>query len=190
MSDKIQKGYLFDGQVFSTMKELNDHKRLPQVKAALLKLADKNAELADWLLAKEDDILNTFGAGSVRRVTKAERKELAKALEHIADTLKDDNKAKFVVNNTQAILDTFKWPGQTRVKAEDKEAVVLAAFVELTDGNEDLAKWLAKSEDALEAAYSAGIVKREVSPETMAALATARDKRNAENAAKKAAAAK
>jgi hypothetical protein len=153
--------------------------RVPQVKAAINNLTKNNAEMSNWLFDNRPAILTTYNAGSVRRVTKSERKALEKSLEHVVETLKNDIKAKFVVENSAAIFETFKWPNQKRVAPEEKEAFVKEAFYELTDGNEGLTEWLLENKSALLEAYDTGLVKREVSPEMLAKLAEARAKRSA-----------
>lgn len=174
----VINGQIVEAEVL-TQKEIAEVERTPKVKEALAKLAAGNADLATWLFDNKANIEATYSAGTVRRVTKQEKKALEKALAHIVETLKDDPKAKFVVDHASAIRETFKWPNQKRVKEEEKEAAVKEAFLELTDGNEELATWLIAKKDELAAAYATGVQKREVSEKTMAALRAHHEARKA-----------
>lgn len=167
---------LVDGKVTEvktlTAKEAAEVQREPLVRNALNVLTgNNNPDLVNWLFTKRSDILATYDTGTVRRVTKAERKALTAALKHVSEELANDPKAKFVVENANAIAETFKWPGQKRVAEEDRAAAIQEAFMELTGDNEKLVTFLLNSKDALEAAYNTGIVKREVSQKTLDALA-------------------
>ena len=72
---QIQSGFIVDGKVFATKSEAVDYIRLPAVTAALLGVASGDQALADFLLQNEDEIQNAFETGTIRRVTKAERKK-------------------------------------------------------------------------------------------------------------------
>jgi hypothetical protein len=182
----IQKGYIVDGKVFANMTEVNEYLRGPKIREALSKLTKGNADLVDWLYENQSNINGAFASGTVRRVSKIEKKSLTKALEYIAETLKNDSKAAFVVQNWTTIADTFKWPTQKRIADEDKEAAIVEAVSELTDDNADLSKWIIANKDALFAAFEAGVEKREASPEMLARLAAGREKAAALRAAKSA----
>ena len=160
-------------------KEAAEVKRQPMVKTALDMLTQGNADLVSWLLDNKGQILGAFGAGTVRRVTKQERKALQKALDYIVEVMKNDPKAKFVVEHAVAISETFKWPNQKRVAPEDKANAIKEAFLDITEGNAELSDWLVANEAALEEAYNAGVEKRQVSQATLDALAAARAKRGA-----------
>lgn len=148
--------------------------RMPLVRAALTKLVgkgDNSVELVEWLFSSREKIQDSYDTGTIKRVSKQERKSLEKALDYIAETLKDDVKAQFVVTYKADILETFKWPNQTRVKPEDKAEAIKVAFLELTEDNAGLTEWLIDNKDALDVAYATGVVKREVSQKTLDALA-------------------
>lgn len=175
----ITSGYMTpDGKSFRTKAEAVDYLRKPLINKALNALTDNNAELVAFLLDSEDAIQDAFAVG-VKRVTKSERAALKKALDHVVATLANDHKAKFVVDNAAEILETFKWPNQTRVKPEDKDQVILDSLNELTN-NPEVSAWIVASKDALDAAWNAGVVKREVSQKTLDALQAARIKRQAD----------
>lgn len=148
--------------------------RMPLVREALTKLVGKgenSAELVDWLFNSREKIQDSYDTGTIKRVSKQERKSLEKALEYIATTLKGDAKAEFVITNKEEILETFKWPNQTRIKPEDKAEAIKVAFLELTEDNAELTDWLMSNKDELDIAYATGVVKREVSQKTLDALA-------------------
>ena len=178
-----------DGTVFDTKAEAMDYLRKPQIVAALNKLNDKNAELTDWLVSNRDAVESAFEVGTITRVTKAEAKKLTEALDHIAEVLKDDKKAAFVVDAEVlgAIKDSFRWPAVKRMTDDEKATAARNTLVALSEGNEDLAEWiLANRKDLLEA-FQAGVEKRQVSPKAAEGLAAYRAKMAAEKAAKEAA---
>jgi len=159
-----------------TKTEAAELTRIPLIKKALFELSGAKDELAGWLYTNKDKLDAAFGSGTVRRVTKAERKALEKALDHVAEVLANDIKADFVVSNKEAIFETFKWPNQKRVAPEEKAAAVLEALLDVTDGNEKLSTWLVANEEGLAIAYTAGVVKRPVSQEMLDRLAAGRAK--------------
>lgn len=175
-----------DGSAFDTRAEALDYLRTPLVKAALTKVAGGNPELAKFLFEQEDEIQAAFEVGTVSRVTKSERKKLEKALVELVAV--DNNKLKFLQENHAAILESFRWPSVKRMNDAEKAAETMAKLTAISDTN--AAGWVIKNKDAILAAYQAGVVKREVNPKAMEALAAARNKRTADAAAKKAAAAK
>lgn len=190
-STEIKSGFMApDGQWFATKGEAVDHLRKPLVRAELMKVSDNQAELVDWLIANEEKLADAYDTGTIRRVSKQEAKALKSALEYIAEKMAGDVKAKFVVENATAIQETFKWPGQKRIAPEDKAAAVETAFLELTGDDAELTKWLIASKEQLDVAFSAGVVKREVSQLTLDKLAEARAKMAADREAAKAAQAK
>lgn len=183
---QLADGTFAEAQVL-TKAQANNLVRAPQVRNAFLALTKKNEEVTDWLVDNQDAVESAFDAGTIRRVSKAERKALTKALSHIAEVLATDTNAEFVVKHRAAIVDTFKWPNQKRIAEEDKAAAIETAFMEATGDNEKLVDWIIKNKDGIEMAYATGIVKREVPQATLDALAEHRAK---VAAAKEAAAAK
>ena len=179
---ELKKGYLVDGRVFSTKSEAENYMRIPQVKAALTDLTEAE-DSAEWIFNNKAAIFECYKAGSIRRVTKAEKAELKKALDEVTSGFLNDYR--------DAIVESFRWPS---VKREDSpEELVMAAFMDLVEDNEDLAKWLIANKANIEAAFDTGKVKREVSPKAIEALAKYRAdqaKAKAEKEAKEAAAAK
>lgn len=201
MSNAITQGFMVNGQVFATKAEAEAFIRVPLVTAALNGLTGKNAELVKWLLENQQDIMESFECTKIKRVTKVERKALNKALGMLKDLMADSKTRvaglEFLSDNTDAISDSFRWPAVKRESAEEQAATMEKTFLELTEGNAELATWLQLNKDQLAAAYAAGVEKREVSAKAIDALAAYRaakdagpealEKYQAEKAAEKAA---
>lgn len=162
-----------DGKVFTNKADAEAHVRKPLVKAALLAITAKNVDLADWLLENKDEILGSYVADKLRRVSKAERKQLAVELAKAVAAIE----LPFITANLDGIVDSFKFPTVERIKPEEKEAAITKAFETLTldettgEVNTDLVKWLLANKEALVAAYETGIEKRAVSEKAVSALA-------------------
>ena len=168
---ELQKGYLVDGQVFTTKAEAEEYMRIPQVKAALVELTEAE-DSAEWILANKEAILESFKAGAIRRVSAAEKKELASALDKVTEG--------FLNTHREAVIASFRWPTVSRDSNADE--LIKEAFMELCEDNEALADWLIANKDNLNAAFITGKPKREVSQKAIDALA----KYRAEMAAQKA----
>jgi hypothetical protein len=117
-------------------------------------------------------------------VSKTEAKKLKETLAHIAEVLKDDKKAAFVIEHAGAIQDSFRWPSVKRMDEQEKATAARNSLVAASQGNEELANWIVANKDAVLEAYKAGVEKREVSPKASEALAQYRAKMAAEKAAK------
>jgi hypothetical protein len=185
----IKSGHVIEiapGQfkVFDTKAEATDFLRLPKVKEAFEKLTDNNEILVAWLMENEDNVMDAFETGSIKRVTKADRKKLSKALDSLSA---DDKTVAFLVENKAEILSSFCWPSVKRFSPEERAVAITEALTALTGGNEGLVAWLATNEEAIGLAYEAGKITREVNPKAMAALAAMREKKQAEKAARLAA---
>lgn len=172
-----------DGKTFATKAEALTYLRRPKIQAALTKVAGENKELVEWLLENQEKVEIAFESGTIRRVSKSERKKLEKALEVLVKEYGDNPKLAFVVENAAALADSFRWPSVTRM--DDKEKAVLArnTLVLAAEGNEQLADWIVANRDAILAAYEAGVEKRAVNPKAAEALAAWRAQKNAEKAA-------
>ena len=169
------------GQFYETKAELLDAIRRPQVLEALGAIEGSNEGVANFLLDSKDAIEGAFAIGGIRRVTKSEHTKLDKALAHIAEVLKGDAKAEFVLTHADAIRQSFKWPTVTRMK-EDEIAAAAKASVMALNANEAFATWVLNSREAITAAYKAGIVVPQVSEAAKLAL----EKHRAAKAAAKA----
>jgi hypothetical protein len=188
----IQSGFIVDGKFFATKQEAQDFIRLPKIKEAFKAIKGANEELVNWLVEKEDEILAALDAGKSRRVLKTERNKLQKAMDHVVETMKEDKKAAFVIEQANQLVECFKWPAVKRLKDDEALAAAQAALTALADGNADVAKWVMTNGEAIKTGYEAGIEKREVTQDTLNRLAEARAKLQAakkarEEAEKKAA---
>ena len=171
-----------DGKSFTTKEAALEHLRKPAILTALSALTVGNTELANWLLENKDDISETFDSAKIRRVTKQERAQLEKA---VAAVVALGNPAfAFIADNHEAIVDSFRWPSVKRGDESEQAATVKAAFMALTEGNEELVEWILSKKPELLSAFDAGKVKREVSAKATDALAEYRAKQAAIKAAR------
>ena len=178
---EIKQGFMTpDGVVHGTKSEAMEHLRKPQIVAALNKITNDN-ELTGWLLEKREQVETIFESTKIRRVTKSERKQLDKALAAIAAA--GDKAFAFVIDNKDAIADSFRWPSVKRGTEEEQAATIKAGFLALTENGAALSDWIIANKDQILEAYQAGVVKREVNEKAQSALAAYR----AQQAAKKAA---
>ena len=181
MSELKQVFVAPDGTMFDTKKEAQDHLRLPKITEALLKATSNNKELTDWLIKNQDSVEAAFDTGTIRRVTKSEQKKLDKALEALKEV--GDHRVAFLVENADAISDSFRWPSVKRMDDAEKTTAAKNSLVALAE-REDVAEWILANKEAILAAYEAGVEKRAVSPKATEALAAYRAKMAAEKAAK------
>lgn len=172
-----------DGVQHDSKQAAQDHLRKPAVLAAMTAVAGGKKELAEWLIAHQEQVEVAFETGTIRRVTKSESKQLAKALEALKE-VQNVPGIKFLQDNTAAIRDSFRWPSVTRMTAEEKATAARNTLVAASEGNEGLADWVIANKDAVLNAYTAGVVKREVNPKASEALAAYRERMAAEKAAK------
>ena len=146
-----------DGKTFDTMAEAQSYMRRPKIKEALVKATGGNAELADWLLDHQEQVEVAFETGTIKRVTKSESKKLADALAYIAETLAGDKKAAFVVDNVDAVKDSFRWPSVKRMDEAEKAHAARNSLVAASEGNEELATWIIENKTAVLEAFEAGV---------------------------------
>lgn len=188
MSSDIRQKFEVNGQFFDTKAEAQDFLRRPKIKTALLAVTAGKAELTDWLIDNRETVEMSFEVGTIRRVTKSEKKKLEKALEALVEGFSHEPKLSFLVDNVGAIKESFRWPSVTRMSEEAKVTAARNSLVAATEGREDVAEWIIANKEAILAAYAAGIEKREVSPKATEGLNAYRAKKAAEKAAKEAAA--
>lgn len=174
------------GERFETKQEALDFMRRPKIKEALMKLTDGAEDLCDWLIDNQDVVENAVSTGTIRRVTKSERNKLQKALEHAVAL--NDKKLDFLTENAEAIVETFRWPTVKRMTDEEKAVAARNTLLTATadedgNGNEQLADYVIKNQEAILECYEAGKVKRKVSDKAMEALAKYRAEKAAEKAA-------
>jgi len=186
MNNKLRQAYVTpDGKTFETAAEARDYLRKPLIETALKRIAAGDANLAGFLLEQQDEIEKAFEAGVVARVTKSERGKLKKSLEYLKTVT--DPKLKFIQDNSDAVLESFRWPSVKRLTPEEKAIETLTMLKKLAD--ENAANWIAKNKDAILAAYEAGIEKRIMNPKAMEALEASRAAKKAAVEAAKAKAA-
>jgi hypothetical protein len=173
-----------DGKNFDTKAEAMAYLRRPQIEAAMQQIEGVKQDLATWLVENQEQVEMAFETGTIRRVSKTEAKKLKETLAHIAEVLKDDKKAAFVIEHAGAIQDSFRWPSVKRMDEQEKATAARNSLVAASQGNEELANWIVANKDAVLEAYKAGVEKREVSPKASEALAQYRAKMAAEKAAK------
>jgi len=186
MTSQIRKGFIIDGKIFDTNAEAQDYVRRPKIKTALLAVTANKAELADWLLENRESVEMAFEAGTIKRVTKSEKKKLEKACEALKE-LPHDPKTAFLIDNLDAVKESFRWPSVTRMSDEEKVVAAKKVLLDASEGDEALAAWIIENKEAVLAAYQAGIEKRVVSEKASEGLAAYRAKRAAEKAAAEAA---
>ncbi|MDH5182310.1 MAG: hypothetical protein OEX12_00335 [Gammaproteobacteria bacterium] len=172
-----------DGKIFDSKAELNDYIRRPKIKEALTLLTDGHDKLSDWLIENQEAVQNAFDTGTIRRVTKSERKKLRKALDAIVEA--GNKEFDFIITNADAMYDGFRWPTVKRMTDEEKEIAAKEAILEIEGSSEDLADWAIDNREAVLKCFEAGKQKRKVSPKATEALA---EWRAAQKAAKEAAA--
>lgn len=169
---QITPAFMVGDKSFATKKEAEDYIRIPLITNALKVVTGGNADLTKWLLENQQDVTETYEVNKIQRVTKLERKALSKALDAVKEAKIPG--AAFIVDNEQAILDSFKWPAVNRIKPEEHAANLTKAFMELTEGNEKLSQWLIENKDQLLAAFASGVEKREISAKAVDGLAAYR----------------
>jgi hypothetical protein len=173
-----------DGALHETKAAATDHMRAPKIKEALMKLTENNTELSDWLVEHRELVSNAFGTGTIKRVTKSEKKKLDAAIDAVVASENKD--FKFLIDNADAMKDSFRWPTVKRMDDAEKLAAAQEA-INAEANNPDLAAWALKHKDEILVAYDAGKVKREVSAKAKEALAAYRLKMKEEKEARLAA---
>jgi len=184
-TSNIKQAFVIDGQVFDTRAEATNFLRRPKIIEALLVVSKRNQELADWLLSNREVIEMAFETGTIRRVSKADKNRLTKAVEAVKASGNKD--FAFVTENAAQIIESFRWPKVERMSPEEKETAARNTLVAASGGDEKLAKWIMENQESIMEAYKAGIVKRPVSEAATSGLAAYQAKRAAEKAAREAA---
>jgi len=124
-----------------------------------------------------------FETGTIRRVTKSDHNKLRKSLEALKEH-SDEHKLNFLIENSDAILDSFRWPSVKRMDDTEKAVVARNTLLAATDNNEQLVDWILGNKDMILSAYEAGIEKRQINEKAANALAEYRAKKAAEKAEK------
>lgn len=172
-------------KLFDTKAQALEFLQRPKQTEAFKAFVGENEDLIDWLLNNRTDIEGAFESAKIRRVTKSEKNALKKALDAV--TAAEDKAFAFIVEHSEAILNSFRWPSVKRGNEEEQAAMVLKAVTDITGDNNELATWIVSNRNAILEAYEAGAIKREVSPQAAAGLAKWRAEQEAKKAAEKAA---
>lgn len=179
---ELRQVYVVNGQQFDTKAEAQDFLRRPKIRTALLAVTANKVDLADWLLENQEAVEQAFETGTIRRVTKSERKKLEKACEALKE-FAHEPKIAFLVENADVIAKSFRWPSVERMTDEAKAVAARNSLVAASEGNEELANWIIENKEAVLAAYEAGVEKRQISNKATEALAAYRAKKAQEKAA-------
>lgn len=178
MTKIVSKFVTEDGHSFDSRQEAEDHIRIPLITKALNELNGNNKELTEWLIAKREEVEATYESTKIRRVTKADRNKLKKALDAV---VADNSKAfEFIVENADAILNSFRWPSVKRVDEAEQAEMIRKAFMTLTEENKELVDWLVANQNSVLEAFKAGEIKREINPKAQEALRQYRENRAAQ----------
>ena len=177
----IKQVFTVNGINFDSKAEAINYIRKPKVEEALNALPGITAELKDWLLENQEQVEVAFETGTIKRVTKSESAQLAKALAAIVEA--NDPKFAFVSKNAISIQDSFRWPSVKRLTDEEKIISAKASLYATTDEDEGLVTWILDNKVQILEAFQAGIEKRVVSAKATEALAAYREKMAAAKAA-------
>lgn len=168
---QIKQVFAAGDRTFDTKAEAMDYLRRPLITKAFNALTGDNAELTNWLIDHEDDIERAFETGTIRRVTKAERKQLATALDRVVELhAAGDKKLAFLAEQAEGLKTSFKLPPVPRMTDEEKAAATKLTLMAATENNEELVDWLIANREPILEGYQAGVEKRAVSPKATEAL--------------------
>jgi hypothetical protein len=162
-----------DGRQFNTEAEAKEHLRAPKIIEAMKVVCGGNADLANWLVSNEDVVLNAFDTGTIKRVTKAEKRALDACVDAVVVAYNDglgNIDLAFLAKAPDAIKESFRWPAVKRMDATEKALAARNSLIAASGGNEELSDWIIATKDAILMAYKAGIVKREVTPQAAEGL--------------------
>ena len=134
-------------------------------------------------MENQEKVEMAFETGTIRRVSKSDHNKLRKALEALKEH-SDDHKLSFLIENSDAMLDSFRWPSVKRMDDAEKALVARNTLLAATENNEKLVDWILGNKDMILSAYEAGIEKRQINEKAANALAEYRAKKAAEKAAK------
>jgi len=183
---EIKAVYAAGDKTFDTKAEAVDYLRRPLIQEAF-EAVTGNSDVIEWLMENQECVEAAFDTGTIKRVTKVEKKKLDKALDLLKES--DEPGFAFLVENVDAISSSFRWPSVKRMTDEEKVSAAKLAIVAESD-DEALADWIIANKEAVIECYKAGVVKRTVHPNAQSGLAKYKEEKAAEKAAKEAAAAK
>jgi hypothetical protein len=187
---EIRQAFVVGDQQFDSKAEAMEYLRKPKVMAELLKLTNGQSDLAELLYENKEAIESAFDTGTIRRVTKAERKKIRNAFEALPEEL--PKAAEFLrekvmyqgaeVSIMEQLIDSFSWPKQRRLNDEEK-TVALSDSLKTLNISADVAEWIKSVREDLLTAYEAGVEKRTISQKAVDGLAAYRAKMAALKAA-------
>ena len=192
MQDLRQVYVTEDGTQFHSKKEAQDYLRRPKILEAFMAVTGQNDQLSKWLLENQETVEEAFDIGTIKRVTKSEANKLAKACERLVEVneANPDPKLAFLVDNIDAVKESFRWPKVQRMSDEEKTVAARNSLLLASENNEQLVDWVIEHREQVLECYNAGKPKRTVSPKAAEALARYREEQAAKKAeAEKAAAA-
>ena len=178
MTDQIKQVIMIEGcdEQFESKADALNYLRRPKIRAALMKVTDNQKDLSEWLIDNQETVIGAFDTGTVRRVTKSEKKKLDKAVDALV-AVEDPAIKKacaFLIEHSEAMKDSFRWPKVKRMTDEEKKVAAKNTLMAASEGNEKLADWTIENETAILEAYDAGKEKRAVSPKAASGLAAYR----------------
>jgi hypothetical protein len=153
-------------KMFDTRADAEMFIRKPKIMAALAALTE-NVQLQQLLFDQNELITQAFSTDPVRRVTKKEKEALKEAIDAIVES--KDKAYKFIAENADAVLASFKWP---TVKKTTPEEAILCARNTLSKEIEEEAvvTWIVANRDKVLAAFEAGVEKKQVSQKAVDGL--------------------
>jgi hypothetical protein len=183
MSDELRQVFATpDGKQFDSKAEAQNYLRRPKILEAISRITGKgNEELAAWITDNQEDIVDALASGQIKRVSKAERNKLEKALNAIKEA--NNPKFAFVADNADAMLETFRWPSTKRMDPEQKLVATKEALTLAAGGQEEVADFVIENQTAILEGFEAGRVKREINPKAKEGLAAWRAAKAAEKEA-------
>jgi hypothetical protein len=183
-----------DGSVFDTKEDALNHIRLPKIREALGVLTDGNEDLVSFLVENQEGVLSALDSGTIRRVTKQEKKKLLnvfnlieeeriKGTEYLFEEMILDGRS-YVLRDI--LIDSWKWPKVSRMDDEEKRERMAESLSKLGDLTPEVIDWIIQKKEDISEAYDAGKEKREVSPKALAGLEEYRRRKAEEKAAREA----
>lgn len=184
---EIAQVFRVGDKYFDTKAEATAFQRKPEVMKAMLAVCGGEQAFATWLVENKALIEDVFDIGKIKRVSKAESRELTKAMDRVVEIA--DPKTKFLIDNAAAVLQSFRWPKVEKMDSEAKTAAIRNSLEAEFQDDGVSANWIIENRDPILKAYKLFKPERPVSPKATAALAEYREKKAAEKAAAELAAA-
>jgi hypothetical protein len=180
-----------DGATFDSKAEALDHIRIPKIREALMSLTEGNEALVEVLIAQKETVVSAFDVGTLRRVTKAEKKKLAKVFAKIEEAELPGTEYLFETQIHEGreerladiLIESWKWPKVSRLGDDEKAEKAKEILKTLDDLSPEVIDWIIGQKEEILNAYEEGKEKRELPPKAMAGLEEYRRRKAAEKAA-------